>query len=407
MFKQLKRKMLGLNLTILTVLLIAIFSTLYLTNQRQINNQINLELSRVMNNYNESFPQENPNLPPILNNEPLPERSISFIIVKDINDQVVNAWYSFNNTDETLQDATQYAIDDTGRFELNDSYWAYIKLKQSDVTVYAFVDITSQQNYLSNMVWTFVIVFFVSFVIVYFLSSYFSNQSINKIKEAFDKQKEFIANASHELKTPLAIISTNADILIEEQSDNKWLNNIKYETERMNQLTKDLLYLTKMSENHPNKMNIQKTNISELVESSVLSFEALAYDKKVKLDYQIEPSLYANVDKNQLSQVFHILMDNAIKYVNHKGMIKVGIEKNHHYILYSISNTGEGIKRKDLDKIFDRFYMGDESRSANEKSYGLGLSIAKSIVENHEGKIWCHSEEKKQTTFTVKLKLVN
>lgn len=408
MFKQLKRKTLILNLSMLTILLLAVFTTLYLTNYNQIHSQIEFDLSKVMSNYRESFPQDNP-LPP--DNEVvdpnLPERSVSFIIVTNLDGDLENWWYSFTVEDDSLLAALDDATSDSGTIKVNDSYWAYKREVRIDSIVYGFIDITSEQTYLSNMIWSFVGVFAGAFVIVYFFSNFFSNQSIKKIKEAFNKQKQFIANASHEIKTPLAIISTNTDILLKDENNNKWLNNIKYETERMSKLTKDLLYLTKMSEESPKEIVLSKANLSELVESSMLSFEALAYNKDIHMTYDITPDISTLIDTNQMSQVIHILMDNAIKYTNESGEIKVDLELYHNQITYTIMNSGDGIKKEDIPNVFDRFYMGDKSRSLNEKSFGLGLSIAKTIIENHHGKIYCESEEGKFTKFIIKLKQIN
>lgn len=406
MFKQLKRKMLVLNLSLLTILLLAVFLTLYLTSYRQIQNQIDNQIVLVMKNYRESVINEGPLPPPQEeDNAFLPDRSVSFIYVTNLSGEVIESWFSFE-TDDDFSSVTSLVSSDRGQIELNGSYWAYHRDVVGLEVVYGFVDVTNEQAYLSNMIWTFLFVFLGSFVLVYFISNYFSSQSLKKIKEAFNKQKEFIANASHELKTPIAIISTNADILIQEEKENKWLNNIKYETERMSKLTKDLLYLTKMNEDTPREIDFIKANISELVESSVLGFEALAYDKAIELKSDIEPNIYAMVEPNQMSQVFHILMDNAIKYTNQSGLINVSVKVVHHHLIYTIANSGDGISKSDMENIFDRFYMGDKSRSINEKSFGLGLSIAKSIIDHHQGKISCTSEEGELTQFSVKLRVI-
>lgn len=405
MFKQLKRKMLILNLSLLTVLLVLVFATLYYTNYNQIQKQIDDQIIRVMNNYRDTYNGQG-TLPAPIDGEDkfLPDRIVAFVIVTDLNGENVKSWFSFE-TDDDFSSATDLVTSNEGQFELNGSYWAYHKDILLDEVVYGFVDITNEQAYLSNMIWTFVFVFLGAFAIVYIISNYFSNRSIIKIKEAFDKQNEFIANASHELKTPLAIISTNADILIQEGRKNQWLNNIKYESDRMSQLTKNLLYLAKMSDQKHRDIVFSNVNISELVESSILGFEALVYDKNIEMTYQIQPNVITKIDDSHISQVVHILLDNAVKYTNSNGKIKIDLEKNHNQIILSVFNTGEGIAEKDIEKVFDRFYMGDESRSKNEKSYGLGLSIAKSIIESVQGKIVCSSIAGEYTKFTVKLKI--
>jgi signal transduction histidine kinase len=401
MFKQLKRKMLFLNLSILTILLLVVLGTLYLTNYQNIQKNIEFELNKITSNENLGQPI----LPPAIQGDDiLSDRSISFIVITNLDGDILNTFSSFGADDSLYTEALDIIEGQRGRIELDDSNWTYKVVINNNIVSYGFLDTTDEQNYLSTMLYSYIAVFVVSFAAVYVISSYFTKRSISGIKEAFIKQKQFIANASHELKTPLAIISTNADILIENDKDNRWLGNIKYETERMNKLTKDLLYLTKMSEQIPDEIVKSRINLSELAESTVLTFEALAYGKSIDIKYDIAPEIYAEIDENQFSQLFHVLLDNAIKYSPESGKINIKLEISHNSIVYSIENTGEGISQTDLDNIFDRFYMGDKSRSANEKSYGLGLSIAKTIIDNHQGKIYCESTQDKLTTFYIKLK---
>jgi two-component sensor histidine kinase len=401
MFKKLKRKMLTLNLTILTVLLILVLTALYITNYRNVQQNIEFELNKIT--ANESF--RGPELPPVIQGEDiLADRSVSFVIITDLNGTITDSFSSFEAEDSLFTEALLSVDGDRGTFDLEESHWAYRVVTYNSFVAYGFLDTTSEQVYLSTMLYSFIGVFVISFLAVYFISSYITKRSVDGIREAFVKQKQFIANASHELKTPLAIISTNADILIESDKKNKWLNNIKYETERMNKLTKDLLYLTKMSEQIPDEIIKSRVNLSELTESTILTFEALAYGKNINVEYHITPKIFAEIDPNQFSQVLHTLLDNAIKYAPKSGKVYIKLENVHNNIVYSIENSGEGINQSDLNNIFDRFYMGDKSRSENEKSYGLGLSIAKTIIDNHQGKIYCESIKDEKTTFYIKLK---
>lgn len=399
MFKKLKLKMLVLNLSILTVLLLAVLSTMYLTSYNDIQKNINEELNRMLVIEPNDFSY------PINMDEPyLPNRNVSFMITLSGDDEVIETDSNFTADDDFFTEALSLIDSDEGAFELDGSYWNYKSREINSNTIYVFVDTTSEHNYLTNMLTNFILIFIVSFVLVYLISNFITKRSIDKIKEAFEKQKEFVANASHELKTPLAIISTNADILIDKDKDNKWLGNIRYETDRMNKLTKDLLYLTKMNEQIPEEIMKTRTNLSELLESSILTFEALAYGKNISLTYDIEPEIFLELDPNQINQVFHILLDNAIKYTPENGTVVLKLDTYHNFVNFSIENSGEGINKEDLPNIFERFYMGDKSRSLNEKSYGLGLSIAKTIIDNHQGKIYCESIESEKTTFYIKFK---
>ncbi len=405
MFKQLRKKMLILNLSILSVLIFAVFATLYLTTynnvQREIARDINTIIERSDNLFPPVNPLPNPSIDGLLDN-----RIVSFVIITDLDGNITDSIAQFEVDDDFLNTALDSVVKINGEIELDGSYWSYKVVTYNNERVYAFLDITTQHEVLTNLIYTFVIIFSISFVAVYGISTYMTNRSLAKIKEAFSKQKQFVSNASHELKTPLAIINTNVDVLLSKDAntEDKWLNNIKFETNRMNQLTKDLLYLTKMSEQTPKELMKHLINVSELTESTILSFEALAYEKELDLQFNVEKDISTEFVEEQYTQVLHILLDNAIKYTPNKGSIVISLEKTHNQIIFKITNTGDGIKKEDLNNVFDRFYMADKARSINPNSYGLGLSIAKTIIDNHSGKIYCESKLNESTTFYIKLK---
>jgi signal transduction histidine kinase len=209
------------------------------------------------------------------------------------------------------------------------------------------------------------------------------------------------------LKTPLAVINTNADVLLSNSEDtihnqSKWLHRIKSETERMKTLTNDLLYLTEMDDSRAS-MIFTNFNVSESVESVILTMEAVMFENNISLNYEIEPNLTLHGNSEQIKQVVMILLDNAIKYTNAKGSISLTFKKRHNDIRLKVTNTGEGISPEHLERIFDRFYRADASRSRKQGGYGLGLAIAKSIVEQHKGKIYAKSVLNETTSFYVQL----
>jgi signal transduction histidine kinase len=244
-------------------------------------------------------------------------------------------------------------------------------------------------------------------IVILFISRFFANKAIKPVKDAFDKQKQFIADASHELKTPLAVINTNVDVLLSNGEDyinsqSKWLHYIKSEAERMAKLTNDLLYLTQMDYSDI-KMIFTDLNLSETVENVILTMEAVIFEHRITLNYDIEPNLVINGNAEQIQQIVMILLDNAIKYTNSNGAVSISLKKNYNNILLSVKNTGEGISEEHIDKIFDRFYRTDKSRARKSGGYGLGLAIAKAITEQHGGKIFVRSVLNESTTFTVEL----
>ena len=219
------------------------------------------------------------------------------------------------------------------------------------------------------------------------LPIWLTNWAIKPALEALDNQKQFVADASHELKTPIAVIMANSEALENEPNEKKWLNNIKSEAERMNDLISDLLDMARL-ENSNNKEIYQTENLSKLVEMSILTFESLIYEKNIKLDYVIDENISLNCNGSQIKQLVAILIDNAINHSDLKnGEIDIILKKEKINIILEVKNKGKEIPKEEREKIFERFYRADESRNRNSNRYGLGLAIAKNIVLNHNGKI--------------------
>lgn len=260
------------------------------------------------------------------------------------------------------------------------------------------VDNTYQSNrvirYLISSICVFLIAEVVSIVICKFLVKWM----VKPVEESFEREKRFIGDASHELKTPIAVIMASADAYSQDKNV-KWLNNIKSESDHMNKLVTELLDLNNL-ENNQKEFKKDNTNLSKLIESSILPYESLFFEKNLKFDYDIQKDIYHEVNESKIKELMSILIDNAVKYSSEHGHVRVNLSKSKDIIL-SISNEGDEISPEDIEKIFDRFYKVDKSRNRKDNSYGLGLSIAKRIVELHNGNITV-SSEKGTTTFTIK-----
>lgn len=217
---------------------------------------------------------------------------------------------------------------------------------------------------------------------------------------AFEKQKHFISDASHELKTPLTIISANADVLSDEIGDNKWLNYIKSQTERMNVLVNDLLNLTRI-ENKTADFVCSEFNLSKAIESTALPFECQAFEMQKSLDIDIQEDLMFKGSEDHIKQMTAIFIDNALKYSNDQGKIKITLKAQGDKRILSVFNTGSGIKEDEKEKIFERFYRSDDSRARSTGGYGLGLAIAKSIIDRYKFKISIEIAEGESICFTV------
>ena len=235
-------------------------------------------------------------------------------------------------------------------------------------------------------------------LVIIYVSIKLTSWIIKPVLESFEKQKQFIADASHELKTPIAVIMASSEAL-EKEYETKWIHNIQSETERMSRLVSNLLDLAKL-ENGANQEQYALNNLSKTIEISILTLEGLMYEKNITLNYQIEENIQFRCDNDQMKQLMAILLDNAIKHSSKDGEIVVLLKKEKSDIMLVVKNKGEGIPKGSEEKIFERFYRADESRNRDENRYGLGLAIAKSIVTNHGGKISAHSENG-YTTFQV------
>ncbi|MDD3174520.1 MAG: HAMP domain-containing sensor histidine kinase, partial [Herbinix sp.] len=215
-------------------------------------------------------------------------------------------------------------------------------------------------------------------------------------------QKLFITDAGHEIKTPLAIISANADVLELIGGESEWITSIRNQTVRLDKLVKNLLTLSKLEEDNK-KVSFTEFDLSETVARTASPFTTVAETKSKKLFMDIAQGKRLVGDESSIEQLVSTLVDNALKYSDEEGTIKITLSSYKKGIKLEVYNTTEEIDTENLDKLFDRFYRSDSSRSSETGGYGIGLSIAKSIVEAHHGKISVKSEDGRSICFTVLL----
>lgn len=239
-------------------------------------------------------------------------------------------------------------------------------------------------------------------ILIYYISKKITTWITVPALESFNKQKEFIADASHELKTPLAIIMASSDELKEDKKNSKYINNIKYETERMNKLIASLLDLSKL-ESGVTKNTFKEENISKIVNKIALTFEGIAYENNLNIKSNIEDNIVLKCNKDEIEKLISIIIDNAIKHSDKNNDISIDMHQIKNSIIIDVTNVGVGINPGEEEKIFERFYRADKSRNRSENRYGLGLAIAKNIVINHNGVITATSKDNK-TTFKIILK---
>lgn len=234
---------------------------------------------------------------------------------------------------------------------------------------------------------------------VYVLVLLMSRRVTKPVEESVEKQRQFITDAGHELKTPITIISANAEVLQMQTGENQWVDSIKNQTRRLNHLVKNLLELSKLDEALPADQ-FSDVDVSALVSEVAETFEVPAQAAGKSYAADIQPDIYMSGSRDELYKLVSILLDNALKYTNDGGDIKVSLTKQRRVTL-SVCNTCDGIDPEKTSRLFERFYRADESRSRETGGSGIGLSIAQAIVERHGGKISASAEDGRTITFTA------
>ncbi|MBP3931245.1 MAG: GHKL domain-containing protein [Peptostreptococcaceae bacterium] len=395
MFDKLKLKLIAINMVMLIAVFIAIFGSIFFITSNNIKRDINANLTGLIYNTKRPIPH-----------------TVNIVVEIGSNGRIKAQFRSFeaNITNDNLQEVVSNILKSnklSGKVKIADSNYSYLIGNGIFGTKIAFIETSQYDTVLFQLVKSLVGIGLVSLIGLLFISIYLTNKSIIPIKEAFEKQKQFIADASHELKTPLAIIKTNTSLVLSHPEDTiknqtKWINYINSQADRMSELISEMLSLAKMDDAE-NKLTLVPINMSKIVESMILMFDAVIYENNINLETNISKDLHINGDKESLKKLFSIIMDNAIKYTDKNGSITVSLFSDKHKVKMIIRNTGEGIAPEDLERVFERFYRVDKSRDRETGGYGLGLSIASSIVKEHKGKIYARSKVGSFTSFIVEI----
>lgn len=403
--KKLKSKVFWVILSLLTIFLVSILTIFnsqdyFFAKERVRQNLIKAEKFNMDKKDNNHNPKPNENRPP---ESMMFMDSTIYTVILDENNNIVDIinHSDRNITNEKIENMALKIINKKSHIYLGNIYFNSIAYIFHNKSFLIIEDISDIHNELISSLRISILIFILLEGIIIFISKILTNWIIKPVNKAFEKQKQFITDASHELKTPLAVIMASSDALESNPKEIKWINNIKNESERMNKLIKNLLDLAKYEDNI--KETFKRVNISKLIELQVLSFESLMYEEKIKLETKISDNIYMNVNQDQIKELISVLIDNAIKHSVKKGKIVVSLKRERNNIILEIQNKGDAIPKGEEEKIFERFYRVDKSRNRSEGRYGLGLAIAKNIVGNHMGEISAHSD-KGYTTFKIVFK---
>ena len=269
----------------------------------------------------------------------------------------------------------------------------YMVQREDSVTRVIFLDCGRKLDSFRDFLLASVGISIAGYILVFTIIIFFSNKIVRPISESYEKQKRFITDAGHEIKTPLTIINADADVLEMEFGKNEWLEDIQKQAKRLTSLTNDLVYLARMEESS-DSMQMIEFSFSDLVSETALSFQALAQTQGKTFLCHIQPMLSLTGNEKAIRQLISILLDNALKYSPDNGTVSLALEKQNKMLVLSVTNTTEyPIPGESLPLLFDRFYRIDPSRNSQTGGYGIGLSVAKAIVAAHNGKIQAKAGE--------------
>ena len=319
-----------------------------------------------------------------------------------------------NINDEVLETALSRltpAEDGTGSF--SDLGLFFEKRTIGDTTYLAFADANSAAGW-KSLALTLVGAAIAALAAFFVISLFFSRWALRPVEQTWRSQRQFIADASHELKTPLTVILADASIALEHpertvESQRQWIEGIQVEGQRMQGLVEDMLALAKHDTAEVDAQATmgkqqEKLDLADMAQRAVLQFEAVAFERGVEIDVaeSSSTSVFIGGVQGDIERVLGILIDNACKYAEAGGRVVVGTKREGKHAVIQVNNTGTPIPSSDLPHIFDRFWRADEARTSGAGGYGLGLSIARSIVEEHGGTLSAQSSAEHGTTFTAK-----
>ena len=262
--------------------------------------------------------------------------------------------------------------------------YRYSIMDTENGTTVVFVNGNTYNNTSNRLLFTALLVLLGSASLILILTIVVSKRAVRPVAESYEKQRQFITDANHELKTPLTLILSNLDIVESELGKNEWLDDIRSEGERMGLLINQLVTLSRMDESTDSVMR-EEFNLSSAVADTVSEFESLAEERGHTLTSSVSPSVYYYGDESLIRRLTAILLDNAIKYCDAGGNIQLSLTCRRHQVL-TVENTYQDVDKLELNRLFDRFYRADKARTFSG-SFGIGLSIAQSIVKSHKGNI--------------------
>jgi signal transduction histidine kinase len=413
MIKKLRRKFVLINMLFVSLILVFVFITLCLSTYTRL--RLDTEIAARSALVGESMPDFfRPEIgrPRDRHRDDFARDIPTFTVRVSSNNEILYVDSSrVSISDNDIEEAvTQAMSSNHTRGYISDLNLRFVfeNLPSGETTI-AFADTYAELNGMRRLIISSLLIGIPALIALFFVSLFLARFAIKPVETAWRAQQQFIADASHELKTPLTVIMANTGILTSHPNSQisehmKWIDSTVSEASRMKSLVENMLELAKGDFTEDNLIQ-SEVNLSDVVTNSLLSFEPVAFEASVDLGGEVESNLKIQGNAERLHKLTAILLDNAIKYAGSGGSANITLRQSGSYLMLSVHNTGAVIHPEHLPHLFDRFYRVEQSRSSGQEgSFGLGLSIAWQIAEEHGAKISVQSDEERGTVFTVQFK---
>lgn len=411
MIKTLQRKFIVTAMTAISALLLLLLGTINILNIYYVGNQVDKKLEMISQNEGnpDNIPMAPGDMPPRepygMKNDYDTFMSSNFFVVRfDRNGDIVYSDVSriSSVSEEDVKELAEkiYAQNDlSGKIDsfeymVRDSRMGFGKVVvflDTSGDIYSYIRVLFLSAAIGIACWLLMLLFVILL----------SKRAIRPIAENVEKQKQFVTNAGHEIKTPIAIIQSNTEAMELYNGENKWSKNIKEQTVRINELMKNLLTLARMDESSANLIQ-SEFSLSQLLTDHIECFRETLKLRGITLQTSIQPMISFRANKEHITQLISVLMDNAVKYTNEGGNVFVSLEGNDKRIKLQFKNTCQQLSPVPPEKLFDRFYRADEARTQKNGGYGIGLSVAQSITETYKGRITAEYENGNTIIFTIR-----
>lgn len=403
MLIALRKKFILINMLLVFLILVIVFFFLCISNYQELQNKSYMILELAFTNRNGQEPTKFQigKKPP----EDYVREPVFLLRVNPIGEASLVYADNISVTEDELSDiVSEVTASGKNQGVLSKYNLRYLRKDEGGNTIIAFTDLSSENSAMRNIIVSSFLLVILGLIAFFTVSLFLSKWALRPVAQAWRQQRRFVADASHELKTPLTVILANTGILKSNRTDTienqiNWVNNTEAEAKRMKTLVDDLLFLAKCDDAKVPAVHNQ-LNLSDVALSISLAFESVAFEHGVSLDTDaISPNIGILGDIAQMRQLVEILLDNAVKYSEANGVVTLSLTTKQSKAVLAVHNEGIPVTPEDMEHLFERFFRADKSRS--DGGYGLGLSIAKSIVDVHNGKISVESSQCNGTTFTV------